>query len=146
MKKLFKGILLVGWLCIIFIFSNQKGGDSSAMSNGVFTFLNELFPALESYMDVVTFMIRKCAHIGEYFVLSLLLFSFLKEFSLEQKQFFFLSFMFCFLFACFDEIHQLFIISRNGTILDTFVDMIGYFLATCFEFAISKGFCYNKQH
>lgn len=37
------------------------------------------------------------------------------------------SILFCFIYACSDEIHQLFLSGRSARILDTFIDSIGGF-------------------
>lgn len=121
MKKVIKLLLIILWLLVIFIFSNQDGTTSTALTNGV----------LEKYLffidsDVLFIIIRKIAHITEYLILGILVFSFVNEFKIDRK--IIISLLICLIFSSLDEFHQLFIPGRTGKILDVFIDMIGVLL------------------
>ena len=121
MKKVIKLLLIILWLLVIFIFSNQDGTTSTALTNGV----------LEKYLffidsDVLFIIIRKIAHITEYLILGILVFSFVKEFKMNRK--IIVSLLICLILSSLDEFHQLFIPGRTGKILDVFIDMIGVLL------------------
>lgn len=121
MKKVIKLLLIILWLLVIFIFSNQDGTTSTALTNGV----------LEKYLffidsDIFFIVIRKIAHIIEYLILGILVFSFVNEFKIDRK--IIISLLICLIFSSLDEFHQLFIPGRTGKILDAFIDMIGVLL------------------
>lgn len=126
MKKFIKLLCIFIWLSFIFYMSNQTGTSSGEMSDEIFSSLLHIFPAIASYKMVVVMLIRKGAHIFEYFILSLLLYTFLLE--CQNKKKCLLTGMFCFLFASLDEIHQMFIPGRSGVASDVLVDMGGFLL------------------
>lgn len=118
MKKIVKLLLIVIWLLVIFLFSNQDGSTSTLLTNGI----------LEKYLffvdsDIFFMIIRKMAHITEYFILGILVLNFINEFKIDKK--IIISILICFILASFDELHQLFIPDRTGCLLDVFIDMIG---------------------
>lgn len=118
MKKIIKLLLIVIWLLVIFLFSNQDGSTSTSLTNGI----------LEKYLffvdsDIFFMIIRKMAHITEYFILGILVLNFINEFKVDKK--IIISILICFILASFDEFHQLFIPDRTGRLLDVFIDMIG---------------------
>lgn len=118
MKKIVKLLLIVIWLLVIFLFSNQDGSTSTSLTNGI----------LEKYLffvdsDIFFMIIRKMAHITEYFILGILILNFINEFKIDKK--IVVSILICFILASFDEFHQLFIPDRTGRLLDVFIDMIG---------------------
>ena len=118
MKKIIKLLFIVIWLLVIFLFSNQDGSTSTSLTNGI----------LEKYLffvdsDIFFMIIRKMAHITEYFILGILVLNFINEFKVDKK--IIISILICFILASFDEFHQLFIPDRTGRLLDVFIDMIG---------------------
>lgn len=118
MKKIIKLLLIIIWLLVIFLFSNQDGSTSTSLTNGI----------LEKYLffvdsDIFFMIIRKMAHITEYFILGILVLNFINEFKIDKK--IVVSILICFILASFDEFHQLFIPDRTGRLLDVFIDMIG---------------------
>lgn len=118
MKKIVKLLLIIIWLLVIFLFSNQDGSTSTSLTNGI----------LEKYLffvdsDIFFMIIRKMAHITEYFILGILVLNFINEFKVDKK--IIISILICFILASFDEFHQLFIPDRTGCLLDVFIDMIG---------------------
>lgn len=118
MKKIIKLLFIIIWLLVIFLFSNQDGSTSTSLTNGI----------LEKYLffvdsDIFFMIIRKMAHITEYFILGILVLNFINEFKVDKK--IIISILICFILASFDEFHQLFIPDRTGCLLDVFIDMIG---------------------
>ena len=118
MKKIIKLLFIIIWLLVIFLFSNQDGSTSTSLTNGI----------LEKYLffvdsDIFFMIIRKMAHITEYFILGILILNFINEFKVDKK--IVISILICFILASFDELHQLFIPDRTGCLLDVFIDMIG---------------------
>lgn len=118
MKKIVKLLLIIIWLFVIFLFSNQDGSTSTSLTNGI---LGKYLFFVDS--DIFFMIIRKMAHITEYFILGILVLNFINEFKVDKK--IIISILICFILASFDEFHQLFIPDRTGRLLDVFIDMIG---------------------
>ncbi|OGS46261.1 MAG: hypothetical protein A2539_02725 [Elusimicrobia bacterium RIFOXYD2_FULL_34_15] len=98
------------WCCLIFYLSD--------------------IPGLESGLGLYDFVLRKGAHITEYFVLTLLLYrAFRKSFFLSFSAIIFWSSFLSFLYAVSDEFHQTFIPNRDGNYGDVLIDAIGILLA-----------------
>ena len=67
MKKAISWILLFFWLILIFTFSNQTGSVSTGLSDQVLSFLPKFIDS-----ELLSFIVRKCAHFFEYFILAIL--------------------------------------------------------------------------
>lgn len=120
------------WICLIFIFSHQPKYESEKYSQLVIWFLKLLHIDLNEWtMGGGTFLVRKLAHITEYFILFLLSFRFVKVFFPAKKIDFLLIFciFFCIFYASTDEFHQTFIFGRVGCVADVGVDSIGILIA-----------------
>ena len=132
MKRILKGLLLAGWMLLIFSLSNQSGTASQELSDGILYRL-ALFISRFREIDIRSFVlaagyaIRKAAHVFEYGVLYILAYEFLKEFGTARTALYGL--LLCILYAFFDEFHQLFIDGRSGQLSDCLFDGSGSFLA-----------------
>lgn len=74
------------------------------------------------------FILRKIAHIGEYFILSFLLFrSFHYGSGVSRKKSLILAFLISFIYAASDEFHQTFVFDRQGRVRDVLIDTAGIF-------------------
>lgn len=83
-------------------------------------------PSLRITEGVADFILRKLAHISEYFVLTYLLYRAFKEsFSLSFFYLILWSFSLSFLYAISDEMHQLFVVTRSGNPADVLIDTLG---------------------
>lgn len=72
------------------------------------------------------FILRKIAHITEYFILTFLLYrAFNGSFKATTGGNFVCSAIVAFLYAVSDELHQAFVPGRNCTLQDVFIDTIG---------------------
>lgn len=129
MKKYLKLFLVIGWMFVIYYFSNQNGTVSSGLSD---RFVNEAYKLFFTSFDYVkfkaigSFIIRKLAHISEYFVLAILWCSFLKE--LNVRRYLLYGFILTVIYAGFDEFHQLFVLDRSGSVIDVGIDAFGALL------------------
>jgi len=114
------------------------------MSTGAFSAANTslmvepilkfLFPSISPHMlHLVHGVIRKLAHLTEYFVLGLLLFRAFKGDSTESHgwRWALSSIIIVALFAASDEFHQTFVATRTPSIIDVGIDTIGGALALC---------------
>lgn len=124
-KKSFKWLLVIAWLIVIFVFSNQP----AVVSDGNSRFVIELFRSLGINLNsllgnIANFIVRKAAHFTEYLILFLLLYEALRE-DFSPKKAVLLSIIAVFLYACSDEIHQLFVPGREGRFRDVMIDTSG---------------------
>lgn len=111
-------------MIVIFMFSQQTGEKSSGMSHHLFIWIQN-----NLHITLSEFFIRKIAHMSEYALLTFtFLYGYIKcDFSLEKV--FILSILSTFIYACSDELHQLFIGGRAGQFTDVLIDTSGGLLA-----------------
>ena len=136
-KNILNIILIIIWLFIIFSFSAEDATKSEHRSdeviiNAVETITREEIPEnqRQKIIDEYIVIVRKSAHFFLYFILAILVFTLYKRiFGLNSKSFIY-TIIFCFIYACSDEIHQLFINGRTARIFDIFVDTSGALLST----------------
>ena len=124
MKKYINLILLIIWLIFIFVMSHFDADISSSQSGSIVEFIANIFNI--KYIEILSLIIRKLAHITEYFILGILTINCLKDYKI--KNLYISSILFCIIYACSDEFHQLFISGRSGTIIDVLIDSIGIIL------------------
>ena len=129
--KLLISLLLIFQMLFIFTMSSFGSDSSNAQSSQVIQILHQVFPSLShtSGLDAsaLTFIVRKTAHFTEYAILGVLFYLFYRQ-TLPQKnglQLFVLAILSSFLYACTDEIHQLFVPGRSGQFTDVLVDTLG---------------------
>lgn len=105
-KKITSVIFLFLWSGMIFYFSSWPNLN---LGSGIIP------------LEIIA---RKFAHLGEYFVLAVIFWNFLKiNFPSQRKNFFLYAILFILAFAVSDEIHQTFVISRSGRIEDVIFDL-----------------------
>ena len=130
-------LLLVLQMIVIFTMSSFGSDSSNAQSNQIIHVLHQVFPNLSndhSFFGVsnLVFIVRKAAHFTEYAILGLLFFLvyrayFVKLTNAKFSNAKFLFFALCssFLYACTDELHQLFVSGRSGQFTDVLIDTLG---------------------
>ncbi len=130
MKKVFKLVLLILWMILIFCFSNQRADDSSKLSDGVIVKVASVLVKddltnnkKDELIDKYTFIIRKTAHFSIYLILGILSINLLSSFDIKRIIAF--SSLICFIYACTDEFHQLFVIGRSCEVRDVLIDTLG---------------------
>ena len=140
MKKIISRIILtlftLAWMGLIFYFSSQTGSSSASSSHSVLYLLGHISKSLIGH-DLVTalspsafgfleFIIRKCAHMFLYFILSILTMSLMftyKKYPIRFKTC--ISLLISFLYACSDELHQFFVGGRSASFKDVLIDSTG---------------------
>lgn len=120
---------------VIFYFSSQEGIASHQKSFSIAIFLENIIEYItqqdlikERSRKIFEFWVRKLAHVSEYFILTMLFYRALKtekswEFKVGLK-----SFVFSFLYAISDEVHQIFVAGRGPSPVDVFIDSLGMWL------------------
>ena len=124
------GCLTLAMMIVIFQFSAQDGTESSSLSawfaqSALGRFLLRVLPPLSDQgMD---HDLRKHAHMAEYALLAMPAFGFFRELLGKKPRWpaFLTGLLFCFLYACTDEYHQLFVSGRAGQFSDVLIDMAG---------------------
>lgn len=118
-------VLFLGWMILIFYMSHQPAVISDQQSGLVIKIINKLGIELQGVAkETVVFIVRKIAHYSEYFILAILAYNLLRCYK-DKRRSVILSIFIIFLYACTDEIHQLFVIGRNGCMRDVFIDTFG---------------------
>ncbi|MBE7033589.1 MAG: VanZ family protein [Ruminococcaceae bacterium] len=132
-KKIILWVLIILWMSVIFAFSNQQATQSKKVSSGVIKTVVKAFDfndslseeELTNISEKLTFVVRKGAHFSAYALLGLLIAMLLKEYNILKAKQFLLSIGIAFLYACSDEIHQIFVKGRSGEVRDVIIDTCG---------------------
>ena len=132
-KKLILWILIFVWMITIFMFSAQNGDESSELSQGFLrTFILRFTPdnISEDIVNMMEYIIRKCAHMTEYAVFGILVFYQIKLYRLFEKEWnrIVMPVICVMIYASTDEIHQLFVGGRSGRFTDVLIDTAGGFI------------------
>lgn len=135
MNKIIYTILIITWMFIIFMFSNQPANESSKLSDGfISTTIGNLYKIFDKNVteekltqikEKYTTPVRKTAHFSIYLVLGILTTLLIKEYNIENKKQILFAVLICLLYATSDEIHQLFVPGRSGEIKDILIDTAG---------------------
>lgn len=130
--------LLILWMLFIFIMSSFNGIMSSNQSGSIAVLIYNLFDISDT--EKVSFIVRKCAHVSEFFILGILVINLVSKYNV--KHIYLISFIVCVLYASSDEFHQLFVPGRSGQVTDIFIDLIGVVLGLLLVFLIR---CFRKE-
>ena len=126
--------LLIFQMCFIFIMSSFGHNSSDAQSNLFVDFIAQNFPhvrhGLENNLislNTLIFLVRKTAHFTEYAILGALFYLNFIQFPRLNRHFkkILLPIIFSFLYACTDEIHQIFVPGRSSQFRDILIDTLG---------------------
>ena len=124
-RKLISLGLLIAWMVLIFVMSSQPANVSDSQSIGILKSLSKIGININGiFGNLANFVIRKCAHFIEYMILALLVLNLLKL-RFKKEQLIIMTISFVFIYACSDEIHQLFVQGREGAIRDVIIDTCG---------------------
>jgi VanZ family protein len=135
MKRNTKRLILFGCLTlfmmvVIFLFSAQDGNSSGSLSTRLAEsafgrLLLRILPPLSD--QGMRHDLRKYAHMAEFAVMAMPAFGFFRELLGRSSRLpaFAAGLLFCFLYACTDEFHQLFVSGRAGQFSDVLIDTVG---------------------
>lgn len=125
---------------VIFCFSAQPADQSTETSDFVSRALFRLLSGLgmveggleqnREFLEMMSFPVRKCAHITEYAVFHLTILYGLYQWGRRNGRWLAEAFLMVFLYACSDEFHQLFVPGRSGAFTDVLIDCIGVSVVT----------------
>lgn len=142
MKKI-NILLVILWMIVIFSFSSDIGSESSSKSDGLTKHIVDFISDItnieaSSVEDTITLIVRKGAHILEYLILGILVINVLKDYYDINYKYCLIGLLICYIYACSDEVHQLFVPGRSGKIIDTFVDLVGSSIGVFSYYLIRK--------
>ena len=132
-RWIFLGTILL-MMGFIFWMSALPAKESQSGSDGLTLFFQNLFfPKWKTFpeeeyqklMGHLSFLIRKAAHLTEFAVLGVFLALFFTTFEMRFIKRFLLSLGIGVLYAAGDEIHQLFVEGRDGSVFDVLIDSAG---------------------
>ena len=131
LRRVIYTLLLITWMIIIFLFSNQGSLNSIRLSDKLtqktINTVNKVTgkEVKDESKTVINnrFIIRKAAHFTLYFILGVLVYQTLSSYGVK-KYILVYSVLFCLVYASSDEIHQLFN-DRTFRKLDIFIDTLG---------------------
>ena len=117
-------LALVFWMAVIFTLSHQPAAVSTGQSGVIVGHLQQAMPGVST--AILTFFVRKSAHIIAYFILGILMYRALRITIRRWRTRTVASFalLSCSLYAVTDEIHQLFVPGRSGELRDVMIDSI----------------------
>ncbi len=121
-NKKFSLLLLIIWMILIFVMSSFNADISSNQSGIIVSFISKIFNI--NNIELLSLIIRKMAHFLEYFILGILMLNVIINYNKKI----YLSYIFSILYACLDEVHQLFVNGRSGQITDVLIDSTGIIL------------------
>ena len=136
------GSLTFAMMLVIFLFSAQDGGESGGLSEWLLStpFGRTLMSILPRLSDQgLEHDLRKYAHMTEYALLAMPAFGFFRELLLCRNRWpaFLTALLFCFLYACSDELHQRLIPGRSGMFSDVLIDTVGVLFGLLIAWALS---------
>ncbi|MBR1900837.1 MAG: VanZ family protein [Lachnospiraceae bacterium] len=135
--KPFSFLPALALMYMIYTFSAQPGEASSALSYKVSEEIVKTVNTvtmqgwddytIQSYAGQTNGIVRKCAHVTEYFLLAIAVSFPLYVYGLRGILLMLLAGMICVGFACADEYHQSFVLGRASSKRDVIIDSIGVF-------------------
>ncbi len=146
MKKIILYILVIIWMVVIFMFSNQKSDESTKQSSRVIDLIITVTEKInnkkltdierENIYNVLSHPVRKLAHVTIYLILGIIVCNIVLLYKIDLKNILLLSILFCILYSISDEIHQIFVSGRSGNIKDVIIDTCGSYLGIFFTYTI----------
>lgn len=141
LKRLILLVLIIIWAISIFGLSGQNGTESSGLSRKIV----QIFTKNEEIVDMVEPYIRKVAHFSEYGLGGILFTLLFSTYNWKDRKIILISIILGIWYASMDEIHQLLVDGRNGSIVDVYIDTLGFSTGVCGIMAILKIIQLNKK-
>lgn len=144
-KKIVKLIIVLMCMITIFSFSSDNNQESDKKSDGVIINITSVLlghklseKEKSDYTSRYVVLVRKGAHYIIYMILGTSLISFIKEYRQIDLKALLIALLIAVLYACSDEIHQLFVKGRSGEITDILLDGVGSFTGIYIYYIINK--------
>jgi len=88
-------------------------------------YLSSLTQFTTGFSEGLDVFVKKSWHVFAFFILSALVYRAFRSYKFMRGDVLIICFLWSFVYAVSDEIHQLFVPGRHGTIVDVLVDLIG---------------------
>lgn len=151
--RLSLAVAILVWCLLIFFMSAEtadlSGDRSEGISRRIINAFVEIFKLeaedKEASIQFFEHLLRKAAHVFAYFVLSFL--SLMLAFTYECKEYVRIlsSSVFCLIYAQSDEIHQIFVPGRAGSMKDVLIDMSGVLISVLLVYLIKAIITLRKR-
>lgn len=146
LKKILYLALVIIWMLTVFIFSNQNGeksqGTSRKMSNIIVkavTYNKEINEdEKEEILKKIDHLIRKIAHYTIYTLGGLIIYNYIRTFSINKIKVILISVLVGIIYAITDELHQFFMDGRSAQITDVIIDSLGICTGVCLMYTIKN--------
>ena len=125
-------LLIILWAFLIFGFSSQNGDESSGLSRKIV----ELFTKNEETIQLVEPYVRKLAHFSEYGLGGILFVALFTTYEWTDKKIIITSILLGIWYAVTDEVHQLMVPNRHGSLFDIYLDSLGFSTGVFFAMMI----------
>ena len=133
-KRLILLVLIIIWAVLVFGLSGKNGTESSGLSRKIV----EFFTNNEEIIDCVEPYVRKLAHFSEYGLGGMLFILLFSTYKWTDRKMMTISISLGIWYASMDEIHQLMVDGRHGSIFDVYLDSLGFITGVCGMLAILK--------
>ncbi len=146
-------VLIIINCAVIFKFSSEQSEESDKTSGKVVETIVENSPKTknlskqdkEKKKEEIVTPVRKTAHFTVYTVLGALVYLFTRTFEGKNWKKVLISIGFAFLYACSDEMHQLFVSGRSGEIKDILIDSCGATFGVIIVWSLWKVGCWIRR-
>lgn len=143
-RKYWPWLAVAAWYGLIFFFSAQTGEASGEISDRLaFDLLRwetdnpwTLSEVQYALFQLVTFLLRKAAHMAVFFVLTALLLRALRDPLPNVRARTAAALGLCGVLAALDELHQRFVPGRSGQLKDVGIDLLGGLACLAFYFLL----------
>lgn len=149
-KRIIYTTMLFVLMIVIFMFSNQNAKTSQATSDKIASDIVNTVEVItkkdisstkkHEFIDNTRFIVRKTAHFTLYLILGILAYFTFRSYGVSKPIIY--SLVLCLLYACGDEIHQMFSDGRTAKVLDVFIDTCGSIAGNCLCLI---GFCKSNN-
>lgn len=147
--KMRKILILVAvfWMLLIFSMSAKSGEESGGLSEKVCRVICQIavkdYDKLPEniqmeYIEKIHYPVRKLAHMTEYGILSMLYWGIAYSYEFAKRKSSLIAVAGAFLYACTDELHQLFVSGRGASFIDVIIDTTGATLGVLFILCITR--------
>ena len=142
-KLIISIIIVILWLVVIFIFSSMNENTSHIQSQKVVQKIYTNKQTVENNKIIkknkYDQKIRKIAHVTEFAILNILFVNLIYQLKEKFKlKYLIISIILTFVYACTDEIHQIFVQGRTSSFIDVLIDTIGAITTSLIIYIIYK--------
>lgn len=128
--KVIKIILIIIWMIVVFIFSNQGGNESGEISSKATKVVANIVAkdkkeSKEQIVEKFEIVVRKGAHYTIYTIGGFLIINYTYSMEKAKKEKIFYSLLFGIFYASTDELHQYFVPGRSARLYDVGIDTLG---------------------